>query len=204
MKANWRIFIILAVGCAAMLATFLVSDQLLWRNRYLTDSEWRIEREAKERPERIAEYDRSFREAIANAANERDRKQYEFDYRIFQHAVKYGEVASLLDASNGVDEFEAYFIAREYTSWYISSCFFLSLPEMKDGFWINNLVTGRECVPHSPIVINARSGAIRCTGYSDIPDVAAFIRGPRPPNNEPLQPTPTAVTSPTAQEPRQP
>ena len=186
-----RIAKLLIAGVAVVAAASIGLRCLVYRSRPQTNEEWRAERAERSRTEWKAELRREMKEAIASATNPKERKLYEYESRMFEHAEKTGEIVSLLQLSDGVDDFEALLIAKVYFSWQFGLCGFVALPEREGDDWVVRISAGREPKSEPSIMIDSRSGAIRCAGHPSISDVVGFVRDPEHPNQAPEPTAPT-------------
>ena len=173
---------ILVGGTICLVAAFFGTQLLVRLSRPQTDAEWREEQRARWRAESIAKMRQDMKDAIAAARDPKERKLYEYEFRMFEHAEKTGEIVSLVHLADGVDDFEALLLAKAYFSWEFGACGFVNLPEKDDGIWRVSIAAGRETKPQPPILIDAVSGTIRCVDHPTIADPLAFVRGPKPPN----------------------
>jgi hypothetical protein len=175
-----RITTLLLAGVALIAVAAAGLHYLVERSRPPTNYEWRSEREKEWQNKLITDSRREMKAGIAAATDPRSRKILEHEYRIFEHTVKTGEIVSLLDLANGVDELEAFLIAKQYFDWQFGACGSVELPERKGDDWVVRIYLGLKARSEPPILIAARSGAIRCAGYPGIADAVGFVRGPKP------------------------
>ena len=192
-NVNTRISRILLAGAASTVVTFTATQLLIRLSRPQTEAEWRAAERAKSRAEWAAQTRKELKSAIDAAHDPKQRKLLEYESRIFEQSEKTGDIASLIDATDGIDDFEALVLAKEYFYWQFGVCGFVDLPEREGHMWKVSISAGREAELQSPIIVDAASGIIRCAGHPTITDPLAFIRGPKMPNQA-LEPTPTAVT----------
>ena len=65
-----------------------------------------------------------------------------------------------VDATNGIDQAEAYIIAEDYFIYHISGCGYPAEPESENENWVSKTQIGIVGKPGPPILINKETGAI--------------------------------------------
>ncbi len=65
-----------------------------------------------------------------------------------------------VDASNGIDQAEAYIIAEAYFIYHISGCGYPAEPESENENWVSKTQIGIVGKPGPPILINKKTGDI--------------------------------------------
>ena len=120
-------------------------------------------------------------EAMASAKTEKEKRAANLEYHFFKHAEKHGEVASLFQLADGIDESEAFILAKHYFTWEFGFCGFVDLPEKQNDEWVVQIAAGRDARPQPPVFISTKSGALRCEGHPSVSDALAFLKDPNPP-----------------------
>jgi len=186
-----RITFLAVMGCLTLVAAFFGLRHLVWLNRPQTEAEWRSEKRDLVQAKWRSDFRKDILDGIASARNEKERRLYEYDLRLLDLGEVTDDITSLVKLNDGIDEFEALLIARAYFGWQFGSCGMVELPERNAERWIAAITAGREAKPEPPIVIDARTGTIRCDGHPTILDSVSFLK--QWPNKAP-EPTPGAVT----------
>jgi hypothetical protein len=186
-----RTTIILLVGVGSVAAFAAGSRYLVAKSKPQSEAEYRSERAADFRKKQDEEMERLFKEAMANDRPEKERRYAGYEYRMFKDLRAGKTVDSMFQPADGLDEFEALLLAKEYFSWQFGVCGWVDMPERQGSDWVVRISSGREARPESPIVIDAKTGALRCEGHPSVTDARAFIHGHKPPNQ---LPEPTAAS----------
>ena len=190
-EMNKRITILLLAGAASVAAFAAGSFYLVAKSKPQSEAEYLAERSAEFPKKQEEEMERLFKEAMASDRPEKERRYAGYEYRMFKEMKAGKSIESLFHPSDGIDEFEALLLAKDYFSWQFGVCGWVDMPQRESGTWVVRISSGRESRPESPIVIDAKTGSLRCDGHPSVSDAAAFIRGPKPPNQEP---EPTAAS----------
>jgi hypothetical protein len=169
---------------------------------------WKRER-AEERQQRQhrTEAIRYYKDLIASSPDGAERSIAAFEIRILKHSEGEEPLSTMIDYGDGIDEFEAFLIARVYFVTMIGACGSVGLPELIGTTWVVPISIGRkvsrDAPLDAPILIDAKTGSTSCVGYPQMAEPRGSFRDfkatqIRP--NKSLQPTATAVTPPAAQE----
>jgi hypothetical protein len=188
---NTRIRLLLTAGLFAV----CVTQGAIWLTRPLTPEEER----SVDHHCWVAEQRASFKSAIAETADQDRKRLYEYEYRIFDHVIVGRTLVSLVSLEDGVDQFEAFVIARSYLARTFGACADVYLPRRIAGEWVSEIAVGRHGPQMPPIRVDGSTGRITCEGYESINDVMLFLKSHERPNKS-LQPTPTGVRPPAAQD----
>ncbi len=186
-----RITILLLAGAASVAAVAAGSFYFVAKSKPQSEAEYRAERSAEFQKRQEEEMERLFKEAMSSDRPEKERRYVSYEYRIFKEMKAGRPIESLFHPEDGIDEFEALLLAKDYFSWQFGACGGIEMPQKESGMWVVRISSGREGRPEPPVFIDAKTGSLRCEGHPSISDAVTFIRGPKPPNQ---MPEPTAAS----------
>ena len=142
--------------------------------------------------------DKQYHRSRHAAAAKADQRRYVDLESRFMRAAEQGKLSASFKAEDGVDEFEAWLVARTYVLKDIGACIDVGLPARCGGDWMIPVFVGREGNEDHPIVIDASTGRTSREGDLSLDYPKDFILNfeaqfLKTPNKAP-EPTTGAVT----------
>jgi hypothetical protein len=123
---------------------------------------------------RKAPFHAEYAELIREAKTPREKLLHTLDYRLLCYTER-NELEQHLVLSDGIDQFEAWMLAKVFISENIGACNDLEPPEMTAGQWRIRYRLGREPKDGPPIHVDTKSGRITCAGYPTIENPTGFL-----------------------------
>ncbi|WP_221031471.1 hypothetical protein [Actomonas aquatica] len=119
--------------------------------------------------------DTEYQAVMANpSGSERDKQLYTFDHRIA--GEKALDEIDRFNIADGVDQFEAWFLARLFRLEHYGVCGMEGLPEPSEKGWVVGFAHGAHATPGPDLLVDAKTGHISCDGLPAHTDPMAMVR----------------------------
>jgi hypothetical protein len=112
---------------------------------------------------------------IKHARSESEKTLLVFEKRLYKSARE-DRLLDLFSTEDGVDNYEAWLLAKAYSEETFGSCGRVGLPERKGAVWVAPHFGGRASSSEVDVVIDAKSGRLTCAGNPSVDAPDDFLR----------------------------